>query len=151
MIDSRRNLKKPFHCINSTTFIRIPKLVGCAPQFWSKFVFKLLALIRPEIGLEWHHNEVHHGKGLMDWIRDTVRNTVFRKFLSGKVVIGSPEEFSRYANQICQVDSLYLLTAEIPNGPAEDVQYSSSIPNTLKTHRVVCGLSKHKTPYPKFY
>ena len=74
----------------------------------------------------------------MDWIRDTVRNTVFRRFLSGKVVIGSPEEFSRYANQISQVDSLYLLTAEIPSGPAEDVQYSSSIPDTLKTHRVVC-------------
>ena len=41
-------------------------------------------------------------------------------------------------------------TAEIPGEP-EDIQYSSSILDTLKTHRVVCGLSKHKIPYLKFY
>ena len=28
---------------------------GCASQFWSKFVFKLLTLIHPEIVLEWHY------------------------------------------------------------------------------------------------
>ena len=138
----RRNVKKPFHCIHSTTIIRIPNLVGCGPQFWSKFVFKLLALIHPEIGVEWHYNEAHHGKGPMDGIWGTVKNTIFRKVLSGEVVIGSQEEFARYANQICQ--------AEIPDKP-EDVQYWSSIPDTLKIHRVVCGLSKYKIPYLKFY
>ena len=65
-------------------------------------------------------------------------------------MIGSPEEFGRYANQICQVDSLYLPTVEIPDEP-EHVQYSSSIPDTLKTHRVVRGISKHKIPYLKIY
>ena len=40
----------------------------------------------------------------MDGIGDTVKNTVFRKVLSDEVVIGNPEEFPRYANQICQVD-----------------------------------------------
>ena len=142
MIDSRRSAKKPFHCIHFTTIIRIPKLVGCGPQFWSKFVFKLLALIHPEIGVEWHYNEAHHGKGPMDGIGGTVKNTIFRNVLSGEVVIGSPEEFARYANQICE--------AEIPDTP-EDVQYSSSIPDTLKIQRVVCGLSKYKIPYLKFY
>ena len=86
----------------------------------------------------------------MDGIGSIVKNTVFCEVLSGEVIIGSPEEFARYANQICQVDSLYLPTAEIPDEP-EDVQYSSSIPDTLKTHRVVCSLSKHKIPYLKFY
>ena len=79
MIDSRRNVKKPFHCIYSTTIIQIPKLFGCAPQFWPKFVFKLLTLINPEIGLEWYHKEAHHKKRPMDGIGGTVKNTVFRK------------------------------------------------------------------------
>ena len=79
-----------------------------------------------------------------------MKNTVFCKVLSGQVVIGSPEEFARYTDQICQVDSIYLPTAGIPDEP-EDVQYSSSIPDTLKTNRVVCGLSKHKIPYLEFY
>ena len=83
-------------------------------------MFKLLTLIHSEIDLEWYYNESHHGKGQMDGIGDTVKNTVFRKALSGKVVIGSPKEFARYANQICKVDSLYLPTAEIPDEP-EDV------------------------------
>ena len=79
-----------------------------------------------------------------------MKNAVFCKVLSGEVVTGSPEEFARYDNQICQVDLLYLLIAEVPDEP-EDVQYSSSIPDTLKTHLVVRGLSKHKIPYLKFY
>ena len=123
---------------------------GCASQFRSKFVFKLLTPIYPEIGLEWHYNEAHHGIGPMDGIGGTVKSTIFHKVLSGEVVIGSPEEFAQYANQICQVNSLYLPTAEIPDEP-EDVKYLSSIPDTLKTHRVVRGLSKHKIPYLKFY
>ena len=113
-------------------------------------MFKLLTLIPSEIDLEWHCNKARHGKGPMNWIGGTVKNIVFRKVLSGQVVIGSPKEFTRYANQICQVDSLYLPTAQIPDEP-EDVQYSSSIPDMLKTHRVVHGLSKHKIPYLKFY
>ena len=123
---------------------------GCASQFRSKFVSKLLTLIHLEIGLEWHFNEAHHGKGPMDGIGGTVKNIIFRKVLSGEVVIGSPEEFARYSNQICQVDSLYLPTAKILDVP-EDVQYSFSVPDTLKTHRVIRGLSKHKIPYLKFY
>ena len=81
---------------------------------------KLLTLIHYEIDLEWHYNEAHLGKEPMDGIGGIVKNTVFRKVLSGQVVIGSPEEFARYANQICQFDSLYLPTAEIPDEP-EDV------------------------------
>ena len=73
---------------------------GCTSQFRSKFVFKLLTLIYPEIALEWHYNEAHHGKGPMDEIGGTGKNTIFCKFLSGEVVIGSPEEFARNANQV---------------------------------------------------
>ena len=99
--------------------------------------------------MEWLYNKAYHGKGPMDVIRGTVKNTVFHKVLSGEVVIDSPKEFAQYANQICHVNSLYLPTAEIPGEP-EDIQYSSSL-HTLKTHRVVHGLLKQKTPYLKFY
>ena len=61
-------------------------------------MFKLLTLIHSEIDLEWHYNEAHRGKGPMDGIGGTVKNTVFRKVLSGEVVIGSPKELARYAN-----------------------------------------------------
>ena len=114
---------------------------GCASQFWSKFVFKLLTLIHPKIGLEWHYNEAHHGKGSMDGIGGTVKNTVFRKVLSGEVVTGSPEEFTWYVNQICQVDSLYLPTAEIPD-KLEDVQYLSSISLCRRNFCGFCGFWK---------
>ena len=84
------------------------------------------------------------------WDRRHSEKHRFPQSPSGEVVIGSPEEFARYANQICQVDSLYFPTAEIPDEP-EDVQYSFSLPDMLKTHRVVSGLSKNKIPYLKFY
>ena len=57
---------------------------GCASQFRSKFVFKLLTLIFPEMNIECHYNEARHGKGPMDGIGGAVKNTVFRKVLSGE-------------------------------------------------------------------
>ena len=63
---------------------------GCASQFRSKFVFKFLTLIFPEMNIEWHYNEAHHGKGPMDGIGGAVKNTVFRKVLSGEAKIASP-------------------------------------------------------------
>ena len=43
---------------------------GMAAQFCSssKFVFMLLSTIDHAIDLEWHYNEAHHGKGLMDGV-----------------------------------------------------------------------------------
>ena len=41
---------------------------GCAPQFRSRFVFKLLSSYRPELLLELNYNEAHNGKGPMDGI-----------------------------------------------------------------------------------
>ena len=47
------------------------KLVGCAPQVWSKFAFKLLTLMHADTDLEWSYNETHYGKGPMDEIGGT--------------------------------------------------------------------------------
>ena len=41
---------------------------GCAAQFRSRFVFKLLANYRRDLQLEWKYNETHHDKDPMDRI-----------------------------------------------------------------------------------
>ena len=129
------------------TNIRIPKLVGFAPQFLSKFVFKLLTLIHAEIGLGCHYNKAHHGKGPMGGIEGTVKNTVFRKVLSGEIVISSPEEIARYARSGWSIHSNF---RQLKFQMRMRMYIIPSIPDTLKTHRVVCVLSKHKIPYLKF-
>ena len=63
------------------------------PQFLLKFLFKLLTTMHPEMNLEWHYNEAHHGKGHMDRIEGAVKNAVFRKVLSGEVKVSNPKEF----------------------------------------------------------
>ena len=85
---------------------------GCASQFRSRFVFKLLTTTHPEMNLKWHYNEAHHGKGPMDGIGGAVKNAVFRKVLSGAVKISSPKEFAEYVNYVSEVHSLYLSTDE---------------------------------------
>ena len=58
---------------------------GCASLFWSKFVFKLLTLIHPEIGLEWQYNKAHYGKGPMDGIEGTVKTPLSAKSFLAKL------------------------------------------------------------------
>ena len=62
---------------------------GCAPQFRSRFVFKLLSSYRPELLLELNYNEAHNGKGPMDGIGKGPwnYNVVFHQVKSRKVVI----------------------------------------------------------------
>ena len=66
-------------------------------------VFSLLMHIHPDITIEWHYNEIHHGKDQMDGINGTVKNPVYRRVLSGDVVINTPREFAKFANQIRSV------------------------------------------------
>ena len=66
-------------------------------------VFSLLTRIHPDITIEWHYNKVQHGKGPMDGIGGTVKNPVYRRVLSGDVVINTPREFAKFANQISSV------------------------------------------------
>ena len=67
---------------------------GCAAQFRSCLVFKLLAKYRRDLQLEWNYNEAHYGKDPMDGIGGAIKNVVFRQVKSGRVVINSAEEFS---------------------------------------------------------
>ena len=46
---------------------------GCAAQFSSRFVVKLLANYRRDLQLEWNYNEAHHGKCPMDGVEGTIK------------------------------------------------------------------------------
>ena len=108
---------------------------GCASQFRSRYVFSLLTHMRPYINIEWHYNEAHHGKGPMDGIGGTVKNLVYRRVLSGDVVINTPKEFTNFADQITSVDCLFLENTELLKEP-EEVTKAPPIPSTLKIHKV---------------
>ena len=107
-------------------------------------------MMHPKMNLEWHYSETHHGKGPMDGIGGAVKNVVFRKVLSGEGKISNPKEFAEYVNHINEVHLLYLPTNEKPPEP-EEVTNATAIPNTLKTHGIVRGLSKHGIPCLKFF
>ena len=83
----------------------------------------------------------------MGGIEGTVENTVFHKVLSGEIVIGSPEEITRYARSAWSIHSTF---RQLKFQMRMRMYIIPSIPDTLKTHRVVCVLSKHKIPYLKF-
>ena len=84
---------------------------GMGAQFRSRFVFQILACeIFQEKHLLWFYNERHHGKGPMDGVDGTVKNVIFRKVKSGKVVIYSPQEFAEAVNKfVPTIRAVYLL------------------------------------------
>ena len=108
---------------------------GCASQFHSRYVFSLLTHMQPYINTEWHYNEAHHGKGPMDGIGGTVKILVYRRGLSGDVVINTPKEFANFADQITSVNCLFLENTELLKEP-EEVTKAPPIPSTLKIHKV---------------
>ena len=64
--------------------------------------------------------------------------------------ISNPKEFAQYVNHTSKVHSLYLLADEISPDP-EEVTNANTIPDTLRTICIICGLSKHGIPYVKFF
>ena len=117
---------------------------GCASQFRSRFVFSLLAHIQQGIQIQWHYNEAHHGKGPMDGIGGTIKNLIFRRVLSEDVVINTPKEFATFADQISNIDCLFLEKDELLEEP-EDVANASPIPSTLKVHKVIRVANRQNT------
>ena len=86
----------------------------------------------------------------MDGIRTASKISFFRKVFFREVKISNPKKFGEYVNHISGVHSLYLLTGQIPP-ELEEVANATSIPDTLKTHGIVHGLSKHEIPYLKYF
>ena len=90
------------------------------------------------------------GKGPMDGIGTASKISFFRTVFSREVKISNPKKFGEYVNHISGVHSLYLLTDQIPP-VLDEVANATSVPDTLKTHGIVRGLSKHEIPYLKFF
>ena len=97
-------------------------------------MFPAYSHMQPYINIEWHYNEAHHGKGPMDGIGGTVKNLVYRRVLSGDVVINTPKEFANFADQITSVDCIFLENTELLKEP-EEVTKAPPIPSTLKIHK----------------
>ena len=87
------------------------------------------------MSLEWHYNKAHHGKGTVDGIGATIKNLVYRKVMSGDVVIDTPKKFTEFANKTCNVDCLLLSKEQLLKEP-EEVAKAAPIPTTLKIHKV---------------
>ena len=124
---------------------------GCAAQFRSRFVFKLLADYRPDIQVEWNYNEAHHGKGPMDGIGGTVKNVVYRQVKSGNVTINSVEKFFDAVNRF--VPTITTLSQKEDHGLAEpdDINQAPSIPVTLKILKFVRTIASDCATMFAFY
>ena len=104
---------------------------GCATQFRSRFVFKLLANYHRNLQLEWNYNEAHNGNGPMDVIGVIIKSVVFRQVKSGKVIINSSEEFSVAANKlVLSIETLFPKEKDLLCEP-DDINQSPSITVTL--------------------
>ena len=114
---------------------------GCCAQFRSRFVFQLVCYVQLEKRLIWHYNERHHGKGPMDGVGGTIKSKVFRKVLAGQVVINTAEEFAKVADEICEIESLYLPIHDIMD-ELDEVKDAKGIPNTFQIHKFVRHLDK---------
>ena len=87
------------------------------------------------MSLEKYYNEAHHGKGSIDGIDGTIKNLVYRKLLSRDFVIDAPKKFAEFANEISNVDCLFLPKEQLLKKP-EDVAKEAPIPATLKIYKV---------------
>ena len=65
-------------------------------------------MLKPELSLEWQYKESHHGKSPMDGVGGTVENTGYRRVLAGDFLIDNPKQFASFAQEVCNVDLLFL-------------------------------------------
>ena len=125
---------------------------GCASQFRSRYVFKLLSGIDLSLNLtSWCYNERHHGKGPMDGIGGTLKNSIYRDVMSGKCVIETPKQFAEYAEKsIKGLTSLYLPANEVMTEP-DGTDLAPKIPETLQVHMLKRLFNDQKVPYIEFF
>ena len=111
---------------------------GCAAQFRSRFVFRLLTSdFFDNAELTWGYNEKSHGKGPMDGVGGTVKNVVFRKVKSGLITISTPFEFHEAVQKfVPSINSIYLSADEVLVEPENIVQEAKKIDGTQKIHHI---------------
>ena len=66
---------------------------GCAAQFRSIFLFRLLCNFERSVKLCWYYKERHHGKGPVDGVGGSIKNLVYRDIMLNKCMIRMPKNF----------------------------------------------------------
>ena len=60
----------------------------------------MLTKFLPIYEIEWNYFQANHGKGAVDGVGGTIKNTVFRKVQSKEVVIQGPKHFAEFAYSV---------------------------------------------------
>ena len=124
---------------------------GCAAQFRSRYAFTLMSTLDTPLNLTLCCNERHHGKGPMDGIGGTLKNSIYWDVISRKCVIDTPKQFAKYAESAVKgITSLYLPTKEVLKEP-DDIGNSLRITDTLQTHKVKRCFDIRKVCFLEFY
>ena len=103
-----------------------------------------------DVTIEWNYNEAHHGKGPMDGIGGTLKNTVFKEVKSGRLSVDSPEAFAMAADKLCKIDSLYLPMEDYLEEPC-GIEDAPEIKGIMKVHRIVRKCNHQGVWYLDFY
>jgi len=112
---------------------------GCAAQFRSRFVFRLLCDFGKSVKLSWYYNEGHHGKGPMDGVGGIIKNLVYRDVMSNKCLIRNAQEFVDHVNKIASgIIAIYLPESELLMEP-ENIGDAPKITDTLSIHKLTRG------------
>ena len=82
------------------------------------------------------YTQTHHGKGPVDKNSGTIKNKVFQKVKSGRIVIGSPIDFTMHTSYLIQsITMLYLPKKDLFNELAS-IENALYIKGTLDVHKV---------------
>ena len=87
--------------------------------------------------IEWHYFQANHGKGAVDGVGGTIKNTVFRKVLSKEVVMYGPKHFAEFANSILPSITVLFIQNAKSTYEEECRENAIAIPGTLKVHKVM--------------
>ena len=95
-----------------------------------------MTLFDKSVELEWHYNEVYHGKGPMDGVGGTIKKMIFGLVKSSKITINRAEEFVTEASKaVLFIQSIYLPQDDEIIEPSF-VNVAPYIQGTLDTHYV---------------
>ena len=72
---------------------------GWETQLHSCSVFSLMSCYDRTFNMSRFYNKLHHGKGPMYRVGETIKSVVSRDVKSGKCTINSLKEFAEYANK----------------------------------------------------
>ena len=84
------------------------------------------------ISLEWHYSKAHRERAIRKaLVQGCIENIVFRRVMSGNIVINDPKDFATFFNKFVQIQSFFLASEEVLKEQEEKkVQYQ--IPKPLE-------------------